>query len=74
MWVWPIKEGLASYNTRSTTHIYMEGIIIIAGNFQGQNIRALTYTTKLIFYPRMKRPCLPLPAVKAEPQKYLPQT
>ncbi len=46
----------------------------IAGNFVGQNIHGFLWlnTGARIFYPRMKRPYLPLPAVQAG--IYKPQT
>ena len=43
----------------------------IAGNFRGTKYSWLEVWPR-IFYPRMKRPCLPLPAVQAATTKILP--
>ena len=46
----------------------------IAGNFRGVKYSWFSWLEvwPRIFYPRMKRPCLPLPAVQAATTKILP--
>ena len=70
VWLWVISLSIFLVCYPSP---FLTNTVYIEGNFRGANICGFYLNVwPRIFYPQMKPPCLPLPAVQAPTTKILP--